>query len=213
MWCTVRNLAFATLVASTTVPQPVQGQTVPISHLTTTADAPLLTTDRTLLASLKRIWQGSPLWREAVAAVRKTGRRVLVATPIDVSMSRDQDVVGFDPRLLAEAIPVFDESSRIPLVVIVVNLRMVQEAHDARLSVPRDFEADLDRILVHEIYGHAVPYLLAGNLSGRCPDPQQGESASDACAIRRENAVRAELGLGRRADDGLYSLALALGTR
>ena len=98
-------------------------------------------------------------------------------------------------------------------MVIVVNLRLVQDTHDARLSVPRDFEADLDRILVHEIYGHAVPYLLAGNLSGRCADPKKGESASDACAIRRENAVRAELGLGRRDDHGLYSLALALGTR
>ena len=151
MWCTIRNLALATFVASTTVPQPVQGQTVPVSHLTTTADAPVLTTDPTLLASLKRIWHGSPLWREAVAAVRKTGRRVLVATPTDVvKTSRDQDAGEFDPRLLAEAIPVFGEGAQIPLVVIVVNLRLVQEAHDARMSVPRDFEADLDRILVHE---------------------------------------------------------------
>jgi hypothetical protein len=115
--------------------------------------------------------------------------------------------------MLAEAVPVVGRDSTVPVVVVVVNLRLVHDVHDARLSVRRDFEADLDRILVHEIYGHAVPYLLAGNLTGRCADPQPGQSASDACSIRRENAVRAELGLGRRADHGIYSLALALGAR
>jgi len=63
--------------------------------------------------------------------------------------------------------------------------------------------------LVHEIYGHAIPYLLAGDLSGRCADPKRGERASEACSIQRENAVRAELGLGRRTDYGLSDLALA----
>jgi hypothetical protein len=91
-----------------------------------------------------------------------------------------------------------------------VNLRLVRQTHDARMSVPREFEADLDRILVHEVYGHAVPYLLAGNLSGRCADPAPQEPAGDACSIRRENAVRSELGLGRRDDHGVFSLRLAM---
>jgi hypothetical protein len=202
------------LVASTTAPQPAQGQTLLDSNLTTSVNSPLLTTNRVLLASLQRIWRGSPLWREAVATVRKAGRHVLVATPADAMITDlNRDRGAFDPRILAEAFPIFDEGAQIPVVVVVVNLRLVQEIHDDRLSVPRDLEADLDRILVHEIYGHALPYLLAGNVSGRCADPKGGESASDACAIRRENAVRAELGLGRREDHGLYSLALAMGAR
>jgi hypothetical protein len=124
---------------------------------------------------------------------------------------RDRD--GFDDGVLAEAIPIVGQNSEIDAVVVVVNLRLVQESHDARLSLPRDFEADLDRILVHEVYGHAVPYLLAGDLSGKCPDPRADESAADACSIQRENAVRAELGLGRRADHGHSSLALAARSR
>lgn len=211
MWCMIKNLALATVVASAVAPQPAQGQTLPDSRLTTSTKAPLGTTNRTLLASLQRISRGSPLWREAVATVRKTGRHVLVATPADVRLTdRTRNRRAFDPQVLAEAFPVLDENAQVPMVVVVVNLRLVQAMHDTRMSVPRDFDADLDRILVHEIYGHAVPYLLAGNLSGRCADPDRGESASDACAIRRENAVRAELGLGRRADQGLYSLALAM---
>jgi hypothetical protein len=204
------------VVASTAFPRPAIAQTSPEPSPILTFNSPLLTTNRTLLASLQRISRGSTLWREAINAVRSTGRHVLVVTPAEVAttgMGGASERDGFDPNLLAEAIPVFREGSRIPVVVVVVNLRLVQEAHDARLSVPRDFEADLDRILVHEIYGHAVPYLLAGNLSGRCPDPAPGESVEDACSIRRENAVRAELGLGRREDRGLASLALASGAR
>jgi hypothetical protein len=165
---------------------------------------------------LQRISQGSALWREALEAVRSTGGRMLVVTPADIRWSggrRGQARIGFDPDVLAEATPVVADQSQVSTVVIVVNVRLVREKHDARLSVRRDFEADLDRILVHEIYGHAVPYLLAGSLAGRCADPMRGESASNACAIRRENAVRAELGLGLRQDHGLYSLALAMGTR
>jgi hypothetical protein len=118
---------------------------------------------------------------------------------------------SFDPSVLAGAFPVADEDSRVSLVVVVVNLRLIRSNHDAQMSVMRQFEADLDRILVHEIYGHALPYLLVGDLSGKCPDPGPEEAARDACSIRRENAVRAELGLGRRDDRGLYSLALARG--
>jgi hypothetical protein len=62
---------------------------------------------------------------------------------------------------------------------------------------------------VHEVYGHALPYVVVGDVAGRCADPGKDERATDACAIRRENAVRAELGLGRRSDPGLLSLALA----
>jgi len=148
-------------------------------------------------------------------AVRKTGRRILVVTPTDIAMrSGDRDDrYALDEGALAEAFPVFRGGSQIPMVVVVVNLRLVQGIHDRRLSVPRDFEADLDRILVHEIYGHAVPYLLAGDMSGRCADPKDGESAADACSVRRENDVRAELGLGRRTDYGIISLSLGPGAR
>jgi len=146
--------------------------------------------------------------------VRKTGRRAIVVTPAEAAMF---DAEGpnnrelFHPGLLAEAVPVAIDGRQVAAVVVVVNLLLVQQVHDARLSVPREFEADLDRILVHEIYGHAVPYLLAGDRSGRCSDPRRGERAADACSIRRENAVRAELGLGHRGDDGLSSLRLARG--
>jgi hypothetical protein len=50
--------------------------------------------------------------------------------------------------------------------------------------------------------------LRAGNVSGKCADPVAGERAENACSIQRENAVRAELGLGRRTDYGLRGLTI-----
>jgi hypothetical protein len=91
----------------------------------------------------------------------------------------------------------------VSLVIVVVNLPLLEEVHRRSYSPLVELYWDLDRILVHEIYGHALPYLLAGDLSGRCPDPAPGQKASDACSIRRENAVRAELGLSRRTGYGL----------
>jgi hypothetical protein len=202
----MRNLVLAAVVATTATPEPAQGQT---SAKSVTVPPPILTTNRTLLESLKRISKGSPLWREAMQAVRNTGRQTLVVTPADVVMSGRRDRYAFDDSALAEAFPVLGEKSQITSVVVVVNLRLMQKSHDSRLSVPRDFEGDLDRVLVHEIYGHAIPYLLAGDLTGRCADPVRGENPSDACSIIRENAVRAELGLGSRRDYGLSSLTLA----
>jgi hypothetical protein len=214
MRCAIRNLALTAAVVVTGSPELSHAQAG--FEPTASASSPFQTGNRIFQASLERIERGSALWRQALDAVRAAGRRVLVVTPADVVMIdvSTRDRLTLDPGVLAEAIPVVDdESSEVPVVVIVVNLRLVQAIHDARLSVPSHFEADVDRILIHEIYGHAVPYLLAGNLSGQCADPRRGEPASRSCSIRRENAVRAELGLGHRADDGLHGLALARGTR
>jgi hypothetical protein len=92
-------------------------------------------------------------------------------------------------------------------VVVVINLPLLETLYsDATLA---DLEADLDRIVAHEVYGHAIPYVLAGHLSGKCADPLPGQRATDACAIKRENEIRSELRLGQRRDSGLNGLTIA----
>lgn len=208
---TVSRLALATAIAFTLSPESGLAQAP--ADPPQLVESPFLTTNPILRASLERISRGSALWREAAAAVRKTGRHALLVTPADPIVTRiaKTDRNAFDPGALAEAVPLLQEDAKIPVVLILVNLPLLKGVHDARLSVPRHFDADVDRILVHEIYGHGVPYLLAGDLSGRCADPAPRERPSEACSIRRENAVRAELGLGRRGDAGLSSLTLAWG--
>jgi hypothetical protein len=192
------------LLLTISVPGRSDAQAPPLKD---EALGPVVASNPTLVASLERISRGSQTWRSAIEAVRQTGRLVLVATVQELQSGRHRDV--FDATELAEVVPVVNQANEIPLVIVVVDLRRLERIHEDRRSVPRDVDADLDRIMVHEVYGHAIPYLLAGNLSGRCPDPSSRERASDACSIRRENVVRAELGLGRRVDSGVSSLTLA----
>lgn len=208
-------MAWALSVAATAFAMPLahaQAQPTVPAAIEAVDGSPILTSHAVLLASLRRIAAGSTLWREDVEAIRGTGRYVLVLTPDQVVVADgfDGDGAGvFDPTVLAEMAPVPDEHSRVQAVLVVVNLALLEDVHGRRRSLRGEVEADLDRILVHEVYGHAFPYLRAGHLSGRCPDPAPDQPAADACAIRRENAVRKELGLGRRTDYGLNGLALA----
>jgi hypothetical protein len=132
-----------------------------------------------------------------------TADQVLVADAIGLQVLR-----RFDETVLAEVAPIPGPDDRVDVVAVVVNLTLLEAVHRARGSNPWELQDDLDRILIHEVYGHALPYLLVGDLSGRCADPQRDERPELACAIQRENAVRAELGLGRRRDAGLDGLAL-----
>jgi len=208
---TVTHLVLVTMVGVMMSSQEIWAQAGPDSP--PLVDSPFLTTNRILQSSLDRIFQGSALWRDAVETVSKTGRHVVLITPSDPIAARipAADREAFDAGLLAETVPLMDQDQQVDVVLVFVNLPLLTAIHDARLSVPRQFEADLDRVLVHELYGHGIPYLAAGDLSGRCADPKPGERPSESCSIGRENAVRAQLGLGRRGDAGLSSLTLAWG--
>jgi hypothetical protein len=175
--------------------------------------SPTQTTDERIAASLQRIARGSALWRNEIEALLGNGRRAFVLKPEQVVVidpaTRSDVPQAFGSHVLAEVSPVIERDSRIGIVLIVVNLPLLDSVHRRRNSLPAERDADLDRILIHEVYGHAFPYLRAGDLSGRCPDPRPGEPPASACSIVRENAVRAELGLGQRKDYGLNGLLLA----
>ena len=169
---------------------------------------PVLVEHPVLAASLARLYAGSPRWRKAIDAVANTGRRVMVVTPdkVRVRDAHGESETPFDPEVLAEAQPIADDWSRVDVVIVVVNLPLLDKLYSD--ATPANLHADLDRILAHEIYGHAIPYLLAGHLSGKCADPLPKQRATDACAIKRENEIRSELRLGQRREYGLDGLAM-----
>jgi hypothetical protein len=198
------TMGSALLIA--TAPAAAQDAAAPLAD-------PILTTNETFRASIERIRGQSGLWSGAMAAIHARGGRVLILTPDQVVVRAEESrTESFDTTELAEAAPVVGPGSTVGVVLVVVNLSLLESAHARRGATVREIEADLDRILIHEVYGHAVPYLLAGDTSGRCADPVPGQDPRRACSMRRENAVRAELGLGQRADYTLSGLALS-GTR
>ena len=174
-----------------------------------TAGGPILAQSPELTASLQRLHSGSAAWRDALTALAATGRRAIVVTPdhVRVRDPKGESERPFDDDVLAEVQPLADEDARVEVVVVVVNVPLLDEMH-AR-GVRAEFERDLDRILAHEVYGHAIPYLLAGSLAGRCADPAPGQRVTEACSIQRENQIRTELRLGMRREYGLASLAIS----
>jgi len=154
-----------------------------------------------LAASVERLALKSPSWRDALSAVAATGRRTVVT-------ATDKVAGPFDVNALAQAHPIVDDQQRIETVVVVINIELMQRLSGLPVKAVQ-FEDDLDRILAHEVFGHAIPYLLAGSLAGHCADPAQGQRATDACAIKRENLIRKEVRLGQRFDHGREGLALA----
>jgi hypothetical protein len=65
-------------------------------------------------------------------------------------------------------------------------------------ALRRRLDAQVDAVLIHELWGHAVPVAETGNLAAHCPDPRRGEPPLESCVMRRENDLRAELGLEPR---------------
>jgi hypothetical protein len=130
--------------------------------------SPVQTSNPTLQASLDRIARGSALWRADRDSISMAGRRAIVLTP-DAVVVVDPTGPGtpepFGNNVLAEISVLPGSGSEVETVLVVVNLPLLTQAHDRRRSSAAERAADLDRILVHEVYGHAFPYLLAGSLS------------------------------------------------
>lgn len=154
-----------------------------------------------LAASVERLAAESPSWREAIKALTATGRRAVLITP-------DKFDGVFEADTLAQAEPIVTDQSRVDVMLVVVNLELLQKLSGLQMTAV-DFEDDVDRILAHEVYGHAVPVLLAGSVAAKCGDPAAGQSAIASCAVQRENVIRREMRLGQRIDYGRDSLAIA----
>jgi hypothetical protein len=154
-----------------------------------------------LAASVERLAAESPSWRDAMKAVMATGRRAVLITP-------DKFDGVFEADTLAQAEPIVTDQSRVDVMLVVVNLDLLHKLSGLQMTAV-DFEDDVDRILAHEVYGHAVPVLLAGSLAAKCADPAIGQSAIASCAVQRENVIRREMRLGQRLEYGRDSLAIA----
>jgi len=173
------------------------------------ATAAVITNHPEIQHSLRRIHERSAAWRRALTQVEQLGRKAVVVTPKNVRVKDPESgkLQSFDRQVLAEVQPLAEHETRVDAVVVVINVSLLERMLGTFGTIG-DFEDDLDRLVAHEVYGHAVPYLLAGDLSGKCADPIPGQRAEDACAIKRENEIRAELKLGERRDSGLSSLAV-----
>ncbi|HEX7050595.1 MAG TPA: hypothetical protein VF188_10370 [Longimicrobiales bacterium] len=159
-----------------------------------------------LAARMAALSRRSPTWRAGLDSVRASGFRVVVTEP--ARARRVSGLEDYRPRYIGEVIPLRNAAGEVTgavVVVDVVRLRKLTEAAGLSAAV---MAGDVDRILIHEVYGHVVPLSQSRRLSGGCPDPRPGQPPESSCAIRRENRIRAELGLERRTSYDIRGLAV-----
>jgi hypothetical protein len=72
-----------------------------------------------------------------------------------------------------------------------------------RSRLQATFDAAVDAVIIHEVWGHLVPVARYGAELGRCDDPRAGEPDEESCVMQREAMVRRELGLAPRAGYGV----------
>lgn len=174
--------------------------------------AELRAVDPLLSKRLAALEARSPTWRAALDTLRATGFEVLVARPEQVG-ERIPRLSGYRATHLGEVIPLRKAGGVLRGAVVTVDVARLEKLAD-RVGLPRSvLEEDVDRILIHELYGHVVPLAVARRISGGCPDPAPGEPVLSSCAITRENRIRRELGLELRTAYDLRGLAIGRSLR
>ena len=172
-----------------------------------TGEDPIRVLDGLLQARMAALARQSPTWRAGLDSLRASGFEVVIAAPAQVRAELP-GMGRYDARHLGEVIPIRDSAGTITGAVVTVDLPQLGAlALEAGLGAA-ELAGDVDRILIHEVYGHVVPLAASRQISGGCPDPSPGESALTSCAIVRENRIRSELGLAPRTTYDLSGLAL-----
>lgn len=162
--------------------------------------------DPYLASRIHLLEERSPRFREAMLRARDSRIPIVLGTPDQlrqrtalpflVHEKQATDRVG--ELLVQKCAP---GSAGIRLIVVRVHLERLRSAArwPALLGRGRRWlDSTTDAVLIHEIWGHLTPILLAGDLSGTCPDPAPGQPPLESCVMQRENDLRRELGLKER---------------
>ncbi|MFW6078477.1 MAG: hypothetical protein ACODAE_02580 [Gemmatimonadota bacterium] len=163
--------------------------------------------DADLAERIESLSERSPTWRSAMAELRRGEFRVVVGDPAGVRAGVEV-LSRYRTRHFGEVIPLRDGRGGVTGAVVVVDVERVRRLVERSGLPERVVDGDVERILIHELYGHVVPLARSRRLDGGCPDPGPGEPALSSCAIRRENRIRAELGLEMRVAYDLTGLVV-----
>jgi hypothetical protein len=162
---------------------------------------------RYLESRTQELARRSPTWRAGMDSLRATGFWVVVGTPAEIRATVP-GLEAYSARHLGEVVPVRDATGRLVGAVVTVDVDLVRRLSAQAGLTEAEMDGDVDRILIHELYGHVLPLAWTREIPGGCPDPAPGEPATSSCAILRENLIRTELGLEPRLAYDLSGLNL-----
>lgn len=178
-----------------------------VATLIRESSAPVRILDDLLSRRLSLLSVRSATFRAAMDSLRASGFQVVVAQP----QQARRDVPGMRSYAaihVGEVIPLRDRGNAIVGAVVTVDVPRLEELAREVGASEAALATDVDRILIHELYGHVVPLAASRTIAGGCPDPAPGAPASSSCAMQRENRIRAELGIAPRRSYDLSGLEI-----
>lgn len=138
----------------------------------------------------------SPSFGEAMAEVRASGIPVVMGTPEQIR--RHLPDLRLDMPKGGGVVAWFSGGDEVYSAVVVIDAPRLTQAYLRAYPHATNIDLYVDRVLVHELFGHLAPVVISGRMSERCLDPQgrSREAFEASCAIQRENIVRQELNMG-----------------
>lgn len=128
----------------------------------------------------------SPTFRTEMRGLRSRGFPLVIGTPETLGVEADPDEVGATWYLMD------DDMEVLQAVVVSVDLAYFRRAYQYFPGRRDIIQREVVATLIHELHGHVAPRILDGIL---CDDPRRGDPGLDSCVMRRENALRREVGL------------------
>jgi hypothetical protein len=169
--------------------------------------------DSLLLATVIRLREMSPSFDSAIRTIIRSGIPVIIGSDIQL---KDELPPGYAHvqgwQALTAIYPLTPTNApgrpinHFSVIVRLTDLRaaLANSTTDADSAL---FNRHMERVLAHEIYGHLLPQLRLGKTAPiACDDPTDGAHWYDACVMRRERHIMAQLVTAR----GTYA---TLGTR
>jgi hypothetical protein len=140
------------------------------------------------------IAEKSPTFRAAWERIAEAGVPISIGTDAQL---RDELPSWYrnNPRNWAGVTVAKGAEGSLSSVVVALSVDAMKQIADGAAYMGDYFTGELDRVLIHEIYGHVVPVVEARDMSKGCPDAvEEGETQS--CVAKREAQIAAEIERG-----------------
>lgn len=145
--------------------------------------------DPLLAARVRLLAEEAPSFARALGRLEASGVPILVGT-------REQLAEVLPPELRTSAawagITVARGGGRLDRAAVAIRPECLRELHRSFGNSGATFLEVLDGLLIHEIYGHLLPTVEAGDARVRCPDPVRGQRLADSGVGRRPLALASE---------------------
>jgi hypothetical protein len=156
----------------------------------------LVVLDDQIAESLNRLRQGSSTFDATMAQLERSRTPILIGTLDQLAeLVPSPFRTGSGWAGLTLSWGAADNLSRSLVVVQMQWLTALAAREPETGGSDSHLRKELDRLMIHEVYGHLAPVVQARRLRANCPDARAGQRYTESCVAQREMEILRELGM------------------